>query len=77
MISGCPCFCRIEIQKAFEGQFCSKKGLVGSLGIGVGNRTGELALDVQLSKKADATKLPRKFYGMSAIVDIVGEVRTL
>lgn len=67
----------VVIQKAFEDHFCSEQGVKGSVGICLDSRTGELALNVQLSRKEDAIKLPKKFNGLSVIVDIVGDVRAL
>ena len=66
----------VEIQKAFEEQFCHKDGL-RAVGICLNPRTGDLALNVQVSKKKEAAELPKTFDGLDVLVDTVGVVRAL
>jgi hypothetical protein len=66
----------VKIQRAFEERFRHKGGLMG-VGICLNPRTGDLALNVQLSKKKNVTELPKTFNGLDVLVDIVGAVRAL
>jgi hypothetical protein len=66
----------VEIQKAFEKRFCHKDGR-RAVGICLNPRTGDLALNVQVSKKKEAAELPKTFDGLDVLVDTVGVVRAL
>jgi hypothetical protein len=64
----------LEIQKAFEEQFCRKDGLL-SVGIGLNPERDDLALNVYVSREWEAATLPKTFDGLDVVVDVVGVVR--
>ncbi|MCV3240980.1 hypothetical protein [Mesorhizobium sp. ZC-5] len=63
----------VEIQRAFEKQFCDN-GLVG-VGIGLNPQRDDLALNVFVSREKEAEKLPKTFDGLEVVVDVVGVIR--
>lgn len=63
----------VEIQRAFEEQFCDN-GLVG-VGIGLNPQRDDLALNVFVSREKEAEKLPKTFDGLDVVVDVVGVIR--
>ncbi len=64
----------LEIQKAFEERFGQQEGL---LGIGIGLNTGkdDLALNISVSREAQASGIPKTFKGLDVVVDVVGAIR--
>lgn len=65
-----------QVQKRFQRQYCNKAGISG-VGICRDQKTGCLALNVQVDKEKDATSIPRKFCGLNVIVDVVGTIHGL
>ncbi|TWG93367.1 hypothetical protein L598_004100000120 [Mesorhizobium sp. J18] len=63
-----------EIQKAFEKKFGGRKGLLG-VGICLNPRRDDLAINVSVSRSAQASDLPKTFDGLDVVVDVVGTVR--
>ena len=64
----------LKIQKAFEAEFGHKDGLLG-VGIGLNQRRDDLAINVYVARERAAEKLPKTFYGLDVVVDVVGVVR--
>lgn len=63
-----------EIQKAFERKFGGKEGLLG-VGICLSPHRDDLALNVSVSRSAQANGLPKTFDGLDVVVDVVGTIR--
>lgn len=63
-----------EIQKAFEEQFGGNEGLLG-VGICLSPRQDDLALNVSVSRRQQATHLPKTFDGLDVVIDVVGVIR--
>ena len=61
----------LTIQKAFEEEYASRKGVLG-IGIGFNERRDDLALNVSVARPAEAAKLPKAFNGLDVVVDVVG-----
>lgn len=64
----------VEIQKAFEEKFGGEECLVG-IGIGLNSSRDDLALNVSVTRKREAEKLPKTFDGLDVVVDVVGTIR--
>ena len=64
----------VEIQKAFEKQFGGEDCLVG-IGIGLNRNQDDRALNVSVTREPEADRLPKTFYGLDVVVDIVGTIR--
>lgn len=65
----------IEIQKIFERLYCDRPGI---LGIGICKTpSGTLALNVQLRSAQDAKDLPKDFFGLNVMTDVVGPIKAL
>jgi hypothetical protein len=64
----------VEIQKAFEEKFAGEECLVG-VGIGLNSSRDDLALNVSVTRKREAQRLPKTFDGLDVVVDVVGTIR--
>ena len=64
------------IQREFEASFASTDGVVG-IGIGLNRSQDDLAINVYVSGKEVAERLPKSFNGVDVVCDVVGEFKPL
>lgn len=65
----------VEIQKNFEHLYRDRPGM---LGVGVCKTpTGKFALNVQLKSARDGEGLPKDFFGLDVVTNVVGSITAL
>jgi hypothetical protein len=62
-----------SIQREFEESFASLPSVVG-VGLGMNSEATGPAINVQVTKAAAASKLPKTFHGLEVVVDVVGNI---